>query len=167
MTKPLYVAHRQRISGKPHPATPSLGVGETGIKIAAGEITYDADEDLLLIEVLIAYAFPVTLWRSYAHLTWAMRVTAENTATGQAGSTTLKDPFVRYPDKDDAPNFLGLQEDPADPSPSVRGGSARLSLKIETLPTDHEPSLYLKATLREHVSNTLSVNVRDLTAVGA
>ena len=166
MTATLDCRIRSRLSAKRCPETPTLALGQTGLRIAAANLTYDPEAEAATLDVFLAYGFPRPLWRAYRELTWAITLTAEDAATGAAAAVRLKDPYVRYAD-DQGENFLGLPPDDGDPSPSIESGCERIPLWLEAPVSEHEPSVFLKATFREYVSNTLALNLRDLTVVGA
>ncbi len=163
MSEPLDVMISKRLGDVAPGEAPALGLGEVGLRIAARDLVYDDDEDELRLELLVSYAFPMTLWRAYRRLQWAIHVTFEDVESGQGGAVFLKDPFLRYAD-DAGPNFLGL---PApDPAPAVQGASVRVPLRVRTPRGARQPALFVKATLREHTSNTLSLDLERLTAIG-
>lgn len=164
MSEPLDVMISKRLGDAGPPDAPALGLGEVGLRIAAANLRYDADEEELRLDLFVSYAFPMTLWRAYKRLQWAIHVTFEDVETGRGGAVFLKDPFLRYAD-DDGDNFVGLP--PPDPSPAVQGASVRVPLRVRTRRGARQPSLYVKATLREHTSNTLSLDLENLTVVGA
>lgn len=163
----LPVRIRSRISSPGSTPAPRLQPGEVGIRLAAVDLAYDEEEGELHLDLLVSFAFPRPLWDAYRNLAWAITVTVENAATGQAGTVQLKDPYVRYAD-DTGPNTLGPPVlDPADPSPTVMGRELKVPLRIETRPATREPSIFIRAALREHTSNTLTVDAAALTVVGA
>lgn len=163
MSEALDVRIESRLSTNELPDSPKLGVGEVGLRIAAKEVTYLEETGELRLALFVSFGFPLSTWGAYKQLPWAIHVTVEDAAFGRAGAVPLKDPFVRYAD-DKGDNFGGLL---APPSSSVRQGWARVPLLVFAPRSAHEPSIYIKATLREHTSNVLSVNLDDLTVVGA
>jgi hypothetical protein len=154
---------RNMMSPAEFPETPTLGLGEAGIRIAAANLDYDEEDQELRLDLFLRFGFPSGLWRSYRTLEWALVVTFEDPSSGAAKAITLRDPFKKY-ENEDAENFLGLAEGHDDDG-AVDGGFLKVPFRVGIDRGGDQPRLFVRASLRQYVSNTLGLDVDALSVL--
>jgi hypothetical protein len=144
-------------------STPESPVVEVpaGIRLAVESLAYDGKQ--LSLDVLASYQFEPQFAAAFQKLSDALVLGIEDASTGAALAVPLVDPRKRFPPRS-GPNFQGIPPWSAGRI-GLTGGSAVMPLDIVVpRPLLDGPSLYLTMFLQRHVSNTLAIDLTELSA---
>ncbi len=134
-----------------------------GLRLAAARLDFDGER--LSFDLLLAFLIPARLQAAFRRPERAIVCVLEDSG-GRAAWFAASDPHVSYPDEG-MPNFMGLPPAlPGDPLDSEEcGGWVGIPLRVSLpRPSEPGPSLFVTALLREHVSNTLAIDLAALSA---
>jgi hypothetical protein len=139
------------------PSSPLLPARDVGLRIHSGDLVYD--EGTLVIPLFFTATLAQPEYASYSRLAEAIVLVAEDLGARTNAAFSLVDPtIIAY--ETAAPNYRA----------GSRWGSPRalctdyvsLVLHLRVPRTPHHPGLFLRACLAGHISNTLAVDLGDL-----
>lgn len=149
----LTVHFKGPIDGTRAPTTPALT--EVGLRVAAEGPARLLDGTASL-RLRLAFRFPKRLWEAYHDLGRAVVLEVEDPASGQSATSPLIDPTIKPATPIDK-NWKGFPPGEPGKYPDARTGYAGVALSIAGL--DAPATVFVRASLREHVSNTLAVDL--------
>jgi hypothetical protein len=138
------------------PSSPLLPARTVGLRIHSGDVVYDEG---LVMPIFVTATLAQPEYASYSRLAEAIVLVAEDVGARTSAAFSLIDPTI-IPYETAAPNHRA----------GSRWGSPRalctdyvsFVLHLRVPRTPHHPGLFLRACLAGHVSNTLAVDLGDL-----